>query len=342
MITGWTIACLALATLAKGHDVVPTPAPLHTTAAARATVSARPPAASRRPAVTRKPSVTFQNTTLSVAASCNDPVLRLPCVAVVAAPYAMSDVAAEWRLRGKRIYSFDGYTHRHRLLNGLTNAAMVPDALAKNGDASLMVARSDLVDGTYVCRVSLRGVEGETAVHVRVSAVGEWVPYLDAYAITALTCLLDAAFWMRLILLAWAGEVSALEALFVAAEGAVTSTAVGLGCAWIIGTSYSYQTAMGLCLVIVTSGIIVLANHLFTLICRNYAVPPVVTVIQVAGLIVAVTGLHLSVRECLGHYINVTTLGVALFAFAGAVEVPLAWAELRGVKAAASIQIGPV
>lgn len=78
----------------------------------------------------------------------------------------INEMYVKWKLKGKDIFTFDGYKQLSTTSNEFPSAEISPAELLK-GIASLKMDKSNAVVGNYTCEVTELSREGETIIELK-------------------------------------------------------------------------------------------------------------------------------------------------------------------------------
>ncbi|XP_017527659.2 leukocyte surface antigen CD47 isoform X2 [Manis javanica] len=257
------------------------------------------------------------NVTKSVEYTICNKTIIIPCFVNNVEAKNINEMYVKWKLKGKDIFTFDGYKQLSTTSNEFPSAEISPAELLK-GIASLKMDKSNAVVGNYTCEVTELSREGETIIELKYRIVS-WFSPNENILIVIFPILAILLSWGQfgIVTLKYKSSYTKEKTIPLFVAGLVLTAVVIVGAILFIPGEYSIKNACGLGLIVIPTAILILLQYcVFTIAIGLSSFIIAILILQVLGYGLSVVGLSLCVSECTPVHGPLLISGLGIIALA--------------------------
>ncbi|XP_062965200.1 leukocyte surface antigen CD47 isoform X1 [Cynocephalus volans] len=245
---------------------------------------------------------------------CNETVI-IPCFVNNVAAENTREMFVKWKFKGIDIFIFNGTNSVPK--HNFTSARIAVSELLK-GDASLMMNKSDAILGNYTCEVTELSREGDTVIELKYRVVS-WFSPNENILIVIFPIFAILLFWGQFGIktLKYKPSHTDEKTIISLVAGLVVTAVVIVGAILLIPGEYSVKNAIGLGLIVISTGILILLQYcVFKTAFEMTSFAIAILLIQVLGYVLALVGLSLCVSACIPMHGPLLISGLGIMALA--------------------------
>ncbi|XP_036601958.1 leukocyte surface antigen CD47 isoform X1 [Trichosurus vulpecula] len=242
--------------------------------------------------------LTFNSTRFVEETICNETVV-LPCIVNNLEIRNIKVMYVKWKHRGKEIFTFDGYQSKHNASDNFRSATIAFPLLLE-GNASLLMKKSDAVPGNYTCEVTESNREGETTVELKYHVVSWFYPK-ENILIVIFPILAILLSWGQfgIVTLKYKSNCTSEKTIGLIIAGLALTVVVIVGAVLFVPGEYSVKNASGLGLIVIPTVTLVLLQYCVFMTAFGMTLFAIgILILQILGYILAIIGLSLCITKC--------------------------------------------
>ncbi|XP_066478507.1 leukocyte surface antigen CD47 isoform X2 [Tiliqua scincoides] len=258
---------------------------------------------------------------------CNESV-TLPCVVTNLKLNRTKAMFVKWRLEGKEFFAFDGFDGQVVKNATFQSAKLLNEPKLPKGVASLVLSRSEAVEGNYTCEVVESNREGEHIVELKHSngscgppvAVEEWLQRWEKTFIVIAMLLAAVLYWIQLVVVALKFDMTGFKKICLSCAGLIVTVAAVTGSVLFLRGG---AQKVGLGLLVIPAAVLV--PLLFFLLASVFEKLPrfaiILIVLKALGYLIALVGFALCVSVCVAKQSAALIAGIVIIDNVAAIGV---------------------
>ncbi|XP_066478508.1 leukocyte surface antigen CD47 isoform X3 [Tiliqua scincoides] len=249
---------------------------------------------------------------------CNESV-TLPCVVTNLKLNRTKAMFVKWRLEGKEFFAFDGFDGQVVKNATFQSAKLLNEPKLPKGVASLVLSRSEAVEGNYTCEVVESNREGEHIVELKHSNE-EWLQRWEKTFIVIAMLLAAVLYWIQLVVVALKFDMTGFKKICLSCAGLIVTVAAVTGSVLFLRGG---AQKVGLGLLVIPAAVLV--PLLFFLLASVFEKLPrfaiILIVLKALGYLIALVGFALCVSVCVAKQSAALIAGIVIIDNVAAIGV---------------------